>query len=150
MNYTHLLYDVSAMIYKLRMKDAMLVSGVKLNSATLSFMNVIDMHPGMSVSEIAKTMNLTKGAVSQMLNKCCTLGMAEKHKSECNEKNVYPVLTDEGHSAVLKYHEVHDRFYDSFSGTLNQFSPEEQQVIYRFLSLIDTEVREYMNGLTTD
>ena len=64
--YTHLIYDLSGMIHKLRMKDIQMESGLKLSSAALSMLNVIDRNPGMSVTELSKRMNMTKSAISQM------------------------------------------------------------------------------------
>ena len=80
--YTHLLYSISGMINKLKLKDIQMASGVKLNTAAMSLINVIDMNPGMSVTDLSKRMDLTQSAVSQMLKKLCALGLLKKCRNE--------------------------------------------------------------------
>ena len=90
--YTHLLYSLSGKINKLKMKDIRMDSGVKLNTAAMSIINVIDRDPGMSVTDLSKRMNLTKSAVSQMLKKLCALGLLEKGKNLLKSGRVCPMI----------------------------------------------------------
>ena len=148
--YTHRLYDLSGMIHRLKMKDIRLRSGVKLNSAALSLLNVIDLEPGLSVTELAKRMGLTKSAVSQMLKKLCALGLAGKSRSDSNDKNVYPVLTETGRATAAEYREKHDRFYACVSELLGRYDPDGQELIYRFLSEAGEAVKRYSDSIGVD
>lgn len=145
--YTHLLYSISGMINKLKMKDIRMESGVKLNTAAMSLINVIDRNPGMSVTDLSKRMNLTKSAVSQMLKKLCALGLLEKSRNEGNEKNVYPELTELGKVTAAEYREKHDRFYLCVEDLLNRYDSNGQKLIYRFLTETDDVIRDFSSSV---
>lgn len=146
-SYTHLIYDISGVINKLRMKDIPLTNGLKLNSAAMSMLNVIDMNPGMSVTDISKRMDLTKSAVSQMVKKMCTLGLIKKNKNDGNDKNIYPELTEPGKTTVVEYREKHAMFYSCITELLNRFDPDGQELIYRFLTEADEAVRSFASSM---
>ena len=141
--YTQLIYHISGMINKLKMKDIQMGSGVKLNSAAMSMLNVIDMNPGLSVTDLSIRMNLTKSAVSQMLKKLCALTLIKKNRNDSNDKNVYPELTELGKTTVAEYREKHDRFYLCMSDLLNRYDPDGQEMIYRFLTEADEAIRTF-------
>ncbi len=145
--YTHLIYDISGMINKLKMKDIQMKNGVKLNSAAMSMLNVIDMNPGMSVTDLSIRMNLTKSAVSQMLKKLCALRLIKKNKNNCNDKNVYPELTELGKTTVVEYREKHDRFYLCMTDLLDRYDSDGQEFIYRFLTEADHAIRAFSSSL---
>ena len=141
--YTHLLYSISEMIHKLKMKDIRMESGIKLNSAAMSMLNVIEMNSGMSVTDLSKRMNLTKSAVSQMLKKLCALGLLKKSKNDGNEKNIYAELTGLGKTVAAEYREKHDRFYACMDDILSRFDEHEQDVIYHFLLSADETIKDF-------
>ena len=141
--FTHLLYDISGAISKLRMKDIQMRSGAKLNTAAMSMLNVIDRNPGMSVTDLSKQMNLTKSAVSQMLKKLCALGLTTKNKNDGNGKTVYPELTEAGKMTAAEYREQHERFYLCMTDLLNRYDPNEQELIRRFLTEAGETIRDF-------
>ena len=145
--YTQLLYSISGMISKLKMKDIRMENGVKLNTAAMSLISVIDSNPGMSVTDLSKRMSLTKSAVSQMLKKLCALGLLRKSRNDGNEKNVYPELTRLGKTTAAEYREKHDRFYLCMTDLLNRYDPDGQELIYRFLTEADEAVRAFSSSM---
>ena len=145
--YTHLLYSISGMINKLKLKDIQMESGVKLNTAAMSLINVIDMNPGMSVTDLSKRMNLTKSAVSQMLKKLCALGLLKKCRNDGNEKNVYPELTELGKAIAAEYREKHDKFYLCMADLMNRYDSDAQKLILRFLTEADTAIRDFSSSI---
>ena len=122
-------------------------SGVKLNTAAMSLINVIDMNPGMSVTDLSKRMNLTKSAVSQMLKKLCALGLLKKSRNDGNEKNVYPELTEPGKATAAEYRKKHDKFYLCMTDLLNRYDPDGQELILRFLTEADEVIREFSSAM---
>ena len=145
--YTHLFYDISGMICKLRMKDIQMDSGMKLNTAAMSLINVIDLNPGTSVTDLGKRMNLTKSAVSQMLKKLCALGLLKKSRNDGNGKNVYPELTGLGKAAAAEYREKHDRFYLCMKELLEKYDADAQELILRFLTEADGAIRDFSSSM---
>ena len=69
-----------------KLKDIQMESSVKLNTAAMSLINVIDLNPGMSMTDLSKRMDLTKSAVSQMLKKLCALGLLKKCRDAAVEE----------------------------------------------------------------
>ena len=145
--YTQLLYSISGMINKLKMKDIQMESGVKLNTAAMSLINVIDCDPGMSVTDLSKRMALTKSAISQMLSKLSALGLLKKSKSDGNEKNIYPELTELGKTTAEEYRKKHDKFYLCMTELLNGYDQDGQELIYRFLTETDEAVRNFSSSM---
>lgn len=146
-SYTYLLYSISGTINKLKMKDIRMENGVKLNTAAMSLINVIDMNPGMSVTDLSNRMNLTKSAISQMLKKLCTLGLLKKNKNDGNEKSIYPELTETGKMTAAEYREKHDSFYLCMTDLLNRYDSDGQELIYRFLTETDEAIRTFSSSM---
>ena len=147
--YTGLIYDLSGLIHKLRMKDIRMESGVKLNSAAMSLLNVVDLNPGLSVTDLSKRMRLTKSAISQMLKKLCALGLVIKRKDDGNDKNIYPELTELGKKTAAEYRQKHDKFYICISDLLNGYATDEQELIYRFLAEARETVKSFSSSIET-
>ena len=147
--YTSLIYDLSGLIHKLRMKDIRMESGVKLNSAAMSLLNVVDLNPGLSVTDLSKRMRLTKSAISQMLKKLCALGLVIKRKDDGNDKNIYPELTELGKKTAAEYRQKHDKFYICISELLNGYDSDEQELIFRFLTEARETVMDYSASIET-
>lgn len=63
---------------------------------------------GITISELAKINNRTKGAISQLIKKLEKRGLIFKNKKENNGKNVHLFLTERGRVTSLS-HEAYDR-----------------------------------------
>jgi len=62
-------------------------------------------HPGVNISEFARTSGKTKGAISQVVKKLEAKGLVRRYKGSSNEKEVFLELT----SAGLDIYQKHQR-----------------------------------------
>lgn len=80
----------------------------KLYPSEIHMIYAIGKNPGMNVTELAKFLGITKGAVPKMVRKLTSKGLVESFKNGENRKEVFLRLTAEGKKAkkgYLRYHE---------------------------------------------
>lgn len=101
--------------------------------------------PGISVTELAKQLQRTKGAISQMANKLEDKKFIIRSKNEENKKTVLLFPTDSGKKADTK-HRAYDR--EKMLSTLNilsqQFTSEEIETYYKIMK---AHAQIYTNNL---
>ena len=68
-NFIYTIYNISGKVHQIRNMNIWLANGLKVNTAILYTLDVIESHEGCNMSEIRRLMGLTKGATSQMANK---------------------------------------------------------------------------------
>lgn len=131
------IYNVSGKIHHIRNMDIPLKMGIKVNTAALSTLDVINRYPELKMSEIGNAMGITKGAISQMARKLEQLELIDKHKSQNNAKDTYLVVTDKGRQALDEYYGLHDKLYNGLFEILNQYSNHDVEIIKQFLLQTD-------------
>ena len=80
-------------------------SGVLLNMIKIHLLTYIDQHPGVTVSELARMWNRTKGSISQQVKKLEGLGYIRKVRDEADRKVVRLYATPAG--AKLSADHIH-------------------------------------------
>lgn len=60
-------------------------------------------HPGVNVTEFARAVGITKGAVSQVVKKLESKGFVKRYKSSTNDKEVFLELTRAGRDIYIKH-----------------------------------------------
>ena len=71
-------------------------SGVLLNMIEIHLLTYIDQNPGITVSQLAKMWNRTKGSISQQVKKLETNGYIQKIRHESNGKLILLYATVNG------------------------------------------------------
>lgn len=160
-DFIYTIYNISGKVHQIRNMNIWLANGLKVNTAILYTLDVIESHEGCNMSEISRLMGLTKGATSQMANKLEQKGLIRKEKKSGNGKDIFLSVTDEGRDALDLYYEYHEKFYVSIFDIISQYSEEEEQVICDFLNQtseffnqfkrnVDTLVEENRDNTTKD
>ena len=76
-------------------------------------------HPEKNITELAKFMGVTKGAISQTVKKLENKDIVERYKGEGNEKEVFLQLTEIGMNVFNKHQEVNQEtilpFYEELA-----------------------------------
>src|SRR3990170_2985269 len=67
------------------------------------FLDKIGDHPGVNVTEFARAVGITKGAVSQFVKKLENKGLVRKYKGSGNDKEVFLELTRAGRDIYIKH-----------------------------------------------
>lgn len=85
-----------------------------------------------NVTEIAVSLNLTKGAVTKITAKLMKKGYLEKYYREGNRKEVHFTLTGSGREIYELHLRRHQKLERNELDFLDQFSSEEQAVVIDF------------------
>jgi len=91
----------------------------KLYPSEIHMIYAIGKHPGINVTDLAKFLGITKGAVPKMIKKLKSKGLVESFEDDGNRKEVHLGLTADGkkaHKGYLQYHATRNgflkRYYD--------------------------------------
>ena len=82
-------------------------TGVLMHNKEIHTVQAIGRHPGINVTKLAKYAGVTKGAVSQTINKLVKKGLVRKTRILGNNKEVVLELTDLGRVGFQNHEKFH-------------------------------------------
>ncbi len=82
-------------------------NGQVMSMTEAHILSAIDRSPGITVTELAKIWNRTKGAVSQTVSRLERRGLVKKEQKEDNRKTILLYTTEKGRQCSLA-HELYD------------------------------------------
>ena len=123
--------------------------GVKLHTSELQTIHAIGENPEINVTELAKKLNITKGAASQMINKLVTKKMVAKFKG-CNDKEIKIRLSDLGLLANKQHIEYYSRFFKKCQEYIDSLTDDQTEKILDLLNLIDSQFDEVISNVLDD
>jgi len=119
--------------------------GIKLYPTEIHAIECVANTNAVNLTELAKQLGVTKGAVSKSVAKLEKMGLIRRYKYISNQKEVYLHLTDLG----MQAHEGHKAYHSSMAETMERYcssvSPECGQEILRFLEMYLSEMKK-LNG----
>ncbi|HTY91104.1 MAG TPA: MarR family transcriptional regulator [Methanocella sp.] len=118
-------------------------TGGVLSPAEIHLVQAIGMNPGMNVTDMAKNMGVTKGAVSQMVKKLESKGLAVKYSSAGNEKEVLLKLTASGKVAQNGHDRYHAMLVNSVENSLGNLAEDEFLLLEKFLLAMEKCADEF-------
>lgn len=107
---------------------------------------IIGRNPGINVTNLAKKLGVTKGAVSQIVNKLERKKLVAKSRDSNNEKEVMLKLQKKGEIAFDGHEAFHAKFYSEIMDEVDDISPEQIQFFQRILDKIDKHVTAYISN----
>jgi DNA-binding MarR family transcriptional regulator len=87
-------------------------TGVPLYRAEIHTIRAIGSNPAVNVTKLAEHMGVTKGAVSQTVNKLVRKGLVRKTRAPGNAKEVLLELTDLGLTGLHNHERFHGRMLE--------------------------------------
>lgn len=103
-----------------------------------------------NVTKIADNMQMTRGAISKMTKKLLAKGLIEKYSLESNKKEVYFRLTEGGLELYKEHEKRHKLWEQRDSKFLERYSPEEMEIITKFMKefniYLEEKIEEYTEG----
>ena len=114
-----------------------------LFSSEINMVRVIKENPGISVTGIAEKLGVTKGAVSQILNKLYDKGLIKKETDTCNLSRLNILLTPKGETAEMNHEKFHSRFDLIIEDILADTSAENRAFIKDFLSSLEARLDHF-------
>ena len=90
-----------------------------------------------NVTELAQYLGITKGAISQMVDKLMKKGMVNKKMVSETENEVSLELTPKGNLVYNGHEEYHKELYAEISKRLNYLSDENLEIFLDILNILD-------------
>lgn len=119
--------------------------GVKLYPSEIHAIECIASMSAVNLTELAKQLGLTKGAVSKSVAKMERLGLVRRYKYVSNQKEVYLHLTELGVKAYEGHKAYHEAMADAMERYCRGISEEKGHEILHFLEMYLSEMKK-LNG----
>ena len=103
-----------------------------------------------NVTKIADNMQMTRGAISKMTKKLLAKGLIEKYTLESNKKEIYFRLTESGLELYKEDEKRHKLWEQRDSRFLERYSPEEMEIITKFMKEFNMYLEEKIEEYTEE
>ncbi|MFL0167062.1 MarR family winged helix-turn-helix transcriptional regulator [Clostridium beijerinckii] len=111
-----------------------------LFSAEINMLRIIKENEGIHVTGIADKLGVTKGAVSQIVNKLNKKGLIKKETDLYNQSKLMLSLTSKGEIAELNHEKLHDEYDSIIDGILKDASNENIEFLKDFLNSFENQM----------
>lgn len=111
-----------------------------LYHAEIHMIKSIKENEGIHVTGLADMLGVTKGAVSQMIQKLGRKGMIVKATDPQNLSRRLLRLTPKGETAYLQHEKLHQEFDDLFTSGLKNATEDNQEFLASFLRTMDKQI----------
>lgn len=112
----------------------------KLYPAEIHTLMTIGNNPPVHVSELARLQGVTRGAVSQMIEKLGKKGLIEKHVDPANATRVLLNLTNKGKIAYYAHEQFHEETDAPLFDYIDRLSETEYAFAQDFLQKLEDMV----------
>ncbi|MCP4022010.1 MAG: MarR family transcriptional regulator [Desulfobacteraceae bacterium] len=109
-------------------------TGKNLVARQIHLIEIIGDHEGSSVTDIAKLLGVTKGAVSQNLKKLEALGFSIKQTDPQNLSRSVVKLTAKGMSAYWSHKDWHEQMDGGFAEYMDKLEEKDVDTILDFMT----------------
>lgn len=130
---TGMFFDLIKSLQEEQKKPKDYGTGHLLFHAEVNFLDTISRNPSANVSEISAALGITKGAVTQLVNRLTEKGLVESYHSPNNKKTKYLRLTSLGEKAQQGHLEFHKKANDQMRNYLCTRNEHEMTIILDFL-----------------
>jgi len=111
-------------------------TGDLLFRSEIHMLEAVKRNKDANASTIADVMEITKGAVSQIIQKLIVKKLLTKYKLDTNKKEIFFKLTAKGELACREHDHYHRKLHASLIGYLNELDKKDSEVIRDFLKRI--------------
>ncbi|SCY34024.1 MarR family winged helix-turn-helix transcriptional regulator [Desulfoluna spongiiphila] len=109
------------------------IEGLSISRSEIHLMALIASSETVHISEIARILNVTKGAISKTVRKLEKKGLAAKHTDPANNSRILIRLTDQGINANAMHEKIHNEMNADFMAYYQSLDPQEVDTIVTFL-----------------
>ena len=92
-------------------------------------------------SEVARRLNVSQAAVTKAIKSLVKEGMLETSRDPKDARVIFYQLTDLAQPVAAEHHHHHEHTLSAYEQVVNQFTPNEQEVIQRFLTALVGEIK---------
>ena len=130
---TDQIFNVIRLLEEERKRPKDYGNGVLLYHAEILFLDTIARYPGENVSALSVRLGITKGAITQMVDKLLQKGLIQVEKREDNKKEKFFILTNMGNTSLQGHQELHQQSNESLCSFIGTLKPNEVDAVFRFL-----------------
>lgn len=128
------LLDVIMLFNKSDKKARKFGTDTPLHISEIHMIESIGNSEGLSVSEIARRKNITKGAVSQTIMRLEDKKFVVKSSDPKNKSRVAVFLTEKGRTAFREHRKYHEKFAEHVAQAMHGKTDKEINAIYDFMA----------------
>lgn len=121
-------------------------NGEKLFPSQLHIIEAIGSNRANKVTQLSQNFHITKGAVSQVVNKLHEKSYINKERNKDFGKEVILSLTRKGQKAFEIQNKMHKKMEEDFIAYLEAFSPQQ---VDSFIQIL-TKIEEYIDTFLKD
>ena len=92
-------------------------------------------------SELARRLNVSQAAVTKAIKSLVKEGMLETSRDPKDARVIFYQLTELARPVAAEHHHHHEHTLSAYEQVANQFTPNEQKVIQRFLTALVGEIK---------
>lgn len=118
-----------------------------VNLCAINVIDAISKHSEANVTEIARILGITKGAVSQMVSKLSAKGFVVKTKVGHNDKDVILRLTEDGQKVFEGHKKMQAAMYADLRSAFNDVTPVEIELARKIFDIIEGYMDQYQQEL---
>jgi DNA-binding MarR family transcriptional regulator len=137
---------IMALARRLESKPRGFGTGERLSSSEIHLVEVIGENEGLGVTDLARALDVTKGAISQNLKRLESKGLVVKRTDPDNRARVLVGLSDKGRTAFYAHRWWHARFDGGFREFYLGLPPDQVAFLAAFLDRIEVFFREMMEA----
>lgn len=120
-------------------------NGEKLYPSEFHIIEAIGNKRGNKVTELSHKFHITKGAISQVVNKLQDKGFINKERNKNFGKEIILSLTPKGKKAFEIQNKIHKKMEKEFISYLESFSPEQVDSFVQIMSKIEEYIDAFLN-----
>lgn len=109
-----------------------------ISHSEIHLIEIIGDNEGLSVTDIAQYMGITKGAVSQSLKRLENKGLTDKKPDPLNLSRSIVMLTSKGFAAYYTHKHWHETMDGGFAGYMDDLGEKDLHVIIDFLNRFES------------
>ena len=113
-----------------------------LYPAEVHIIEIIGAHDGITTTEIANILGITKGAVSQTTNKLISKELIIKAVSAVRANEVSISLTEKGKTVFGYHREMHRAMRERVDAELSALTPESREAISNIVRILEESLKE--------
>ena len=146
-------YGLVRISYKLLGGDRMTLNygtDVKIHGSEIHLLCHIKRNPGSHISGIARELNVTRGAISQIVAKLEKKGLVVKDESPESKKILLLKTTEKGEKAYKGHQLLHSEFNSRLLDIMSGHDENETKIIEGFVKDLENSVDELILKVYSD
>lgn len=120
------------------------IGGAILYASEIHTIKAIKEYENVNITCLASKMEVTKGAISKIVNKLVTKGFVTKFKEKENRKEVHLQLTESGELVYEDYRDFKKKLDEKFLNYFGKMEEEQKRNLIDMMDRIELIIKEHI------